>query len=175
MGRTNLLRMNLHIGDYLRHTRHLRANEHGAYLMLIMHYTSNAGLPDDDHQLAAIAGMSAAEWRKHKPAIAPFFEPGWRLPWLEADIADSLASRKRRSDAGKWGNVVKKQSRDRHRNADRQAFGPGPQCDRNAIASNPLPLAARHIEEPDQENNSFIDDGNDLDPLAVVPFLPRRK
>ena len=175
MGRTNLLRMNLHIGDYLRHTRHLRASEHGAYLMLIMHYTSNGGLPDDNRQLASIAGMSAAEWRKHKPAIAPLFEPGWRLPWLDADIADSLDSRKRRSDAGKLGNVVKNQNRDRHRNADRQAFGPGPQCDRNANALDPLPLAARHNEEPDQENNYFVGDSDNVDPSAVVQFPSRHK
>lgn len=69
MGRTNLLRMNLHIGDYLRHTRHLRASEHGAYLMLIMHYTSNDGLPDDDHQLASIAGMTCSPSRPSRRSI----------------------------------------------------------------------------------------------------------
>lgn len=175
MERTNLLRMNLHIGDYLRHTRHLRATEHGAYLMLIMHYTSNAGLPGDDRQLAAITGMSAAEWRKHKPAIASFFDLGWRLPWLDAEIADSLDSRKRRSDAGKLGNVVKNQNRARHRNADRQAFGSGPQCDRNANALNSLPLAARHNEEPDQEKNYFMDGSDNVDPSEIDHSPSRHK
>jgi hypothetical protein len=64
----NLPRMSLHIGDYLKDTRHLRALEHGAYFLLIMHYWTKGGLPDDDRQLSAIACMSDKEWKKARPS-----------------------------------------------------------------------------------------------------------
>ena len=145
MGRPNLIRLSLHIGDYLRHTRQLRTCEHGAYLMLIMHYWSNGGLPENDDQLATITSMSSRDWRKHKPTIVALFETGWKLPWLDAAIADALIARERKSVAGKKGNDVR--WRNRHGNADRQAFGDTSHCDRNAIAPQSPPLATCHHKE----------------------------
>ena len=55
------------VSDYLAATPHLSTIQHGAYLFLIMHYWQQGGLPDDDEQLARIACMSIAEWRKHRP------------------------------------------------------------------------------------------------------------
>lgn len=70
--------MPLYVADYLADTRHLGAVEHGAYLLLIMHYWQTGGLPDDDTQLARIACCTAAEWRKIRGVVANFFEPGWK-------------------------------------------------------------------------------------------------
>ena len=70
--------MPLYIGDYRADTTHLNAALHGAYLLLVMHYWQQGGLPDDDEQLAGIACMSIGQWRENRPVIRPFFGEGWR-------------------------------------------------------------------------------------------------
>jgi uncharacterized protein YdaU (DUF1376 family) len=52
--------MPLYIADYRKDTAHLSAAEHGAYLLLIMHYWSTGSLPVEDAPLARIAAMTAA-------------------------------------------------------------------------------------------------------------------
>ncbi|MCA9340402.1 MAG: DUF1376 domain-containing protein [Candidatus Saccharibacteria bacterium] len=47
--------MPLYIGDYLSDTMHLSAEEHGAYLLLIMHYWRNGPIRDDDATLLTVA------------------------------------------------------------------------------------------------------------------------
>ena len=173
MATPNFPRLNLHVGDYLRHTRHLRASEHGAYLMLIMHYWATGGLPENDEQLAAIASMSTREWRKHKPVIAPLFEPGWRLPWLNAALADASAARERKSNAGKKGNA-KRWGSNRHAHADRHAFGDASQYDRDAIALQSPPPASRHGKESEQDRTYSCQAIENLEEPAVVPFLRGR-
>jgi len=66
--------MPLYIGDYLADTMHLGAREHGAYLLLIMHYWRTGPLPNDDAQLAAIARVDLRTWRASVgPKVLPFF------------------------------------------------------------------------------------------------------
>jgi uncharacterized protein YdaU (DUF1376 family) len=98
--------MPLYIGDYLRDTRHLCAAEHGAYLMLIMHYWDNGGLPDDDRRLARIACMTGKQWASYRENIAEFFQPGWVHTRLERELTVSReGSQKARIKAEKrWKN-----------------------------------------------------------------------
>src|SRR5215472_12825991 len=70
--------MPLYWGDYLRDTRDLSTLQHGAYLLLIAHYWQHGALPTDARQLAAIAGVPIATWRRIAPAIAAKFGPDWR-------------------------------------------------------------------------------------------------
>lgn len=65
--------MPLWIGDYLADTSHLTTVQHGAYLLLIMHYWRKGPLKNDDATLAAVTKMTASEWRKHKHTILAFF------------------------------------------------------------------------------------------------------
>ncbi len=165
----SLPRMSFHVGDYQKHTGHLRAADHGAYLMLIFHYWATGGLPEHDDQLAAIARMSRAEWRKHRPIIKPLFTDDWRLPWLDAELADAQANHARRSKAGQKGNDVRWKKK-RHFHADRHAFESGLQSDRNAIAPGSLPPASPHGKESQQSETSSFDGREIMNGSTIVPF-----
>lgn len=69
--------MPLYVADYLADTAHLTAAEHGAYLLLIMHYWRAGKLPSDGRQIARIARMNAREWDRSRDTIAAFFDDGW--------------------------------------------------------------------------------------------------
>lgn len=66
--------MPLHIADYLSDTGHLTATEHGAYLLLIMHYWQNGALPESERVIARIAKMSAEQWKESRDRLLVFFE-----------------------------------------------------------------------------------------------------
>jgi uncharacterized protein YdaU (DUF1376 family) len=99
--------MPVHIGDYKRDTGHLRAAEHGAYLLLLFHHWATGSLPDDDRQLSAIACMSSAEWKRTKPIVTKFFKPGWVHGRVVADLEEANESYERRARAGAEGGKAK--------------------------------------------------------------------
>ena len=109
--------MPLHIGDYKRDTGHLRAAQHGAYLLLLFHHWSTGSLPDTDDQLAAIACMTRGEWRKARPIIEKFFKPGWRHGRVEEDLASARESYEKRAKAGEKGGKAKATSKQSSSNA----------------------------------------------------------
>lgn len=100
-------KMPIHIGDYKRDTGHLRAAGHGAYLLLLFHHWSTGSLPTDDDQLSAIACMSRQEWKKAKPTIQKFFEPGWVHDRVIDDLEAARISYEKRAAAGKDGGKAK--------------------------------------------------------------------
>lgn len=79
--------MPLYVAEYRADTAHLSVAEHGAYLLLIMHYWQTGSLPTEDAKLARIACMSNAEWRKARPTIAAFFLEGWKHKRVEEELA----------------------------------------------------------------------------------------
>lgn len=93
--------MPLYVADYRQDTAHLSAAQHGAYLLLIMHYWATGSLPDDDGQLARIACLSVPEWKRNRAAIAAFFENGWKHKRIEAEIAKAEAISEAGRRAGK--------------------------------------------------------------------------
>lgn len=94
-------KMPIHIGDYKRDTGHLRAMEHGAYLLLMFHYWSTGGLPDNDDHLATIARLSRSEWKKIKPTIQAFFKEGWKHGRIDYDLEKARNISEAAREAGK--------------------------------------------------------------------------
>lgn len=121
--------MPIYVADYLADTGHLSAAEHGAYLMLIMHYWANGGLPCDDRKLARIARMSDREWSKARPTIVEFFETGWTHKRIDAELVKSeeksAAARANgsRGARSKWGMASDAQAKRSERLAAARANG----------------------------------------------------
>lgn len=99
--------MPLYVADYLADTGHLSAAEHGAYLLLIMHYWQNGALPDEDRRLARIARMSAAEWEDSRAALCDLFDENWRHSRIEAELAaaEAVSARAREKAGKRWGRA----------------------------------------------------------------------
>lgn len=89
--------MPLYVADYRNKTAHLSAAEHGAYLLLIMHYWVNGCLPDNADQLTRIAGMTGAEWKKSRSTLQAFFHDGWRHERIDIELAraDDISCKRR--------------------------------------------------------------------------------
>lgn len=106
MSKKNDTWMPLYIGDYLADTSRLTTEQHGAYLLILMDYWRNGPPLDDDEELATIAKLSPAQWRKHAPKIRPLFDSiDGRLVQKRAEeerAKAGLISNKRR-EAGKQG------------------------------------------------------------------------
>lgn len=126
-GRSNTW-MPFYIGDYTADTLHLsRAAEHGAYLLLIMHYWRNGPLPDDDKALAAIAKVSRKEWTTDiGPTVRPFFRPdGGRLyhKRIDAELAKAEQNSSKRRDAAqaRWMHERCKPDANAYANANANA------------------------------------------------------
>lgn len=102
--------MPLYVGNYLADTAGLNAEEHGAYLLLIMHYWAHGPLPDDDARLARIAACTSARWRAVRRTIERFFKIAhgkWKHKRIEVEIerAERMIEAKRR--AGKARHAKK--------------------------------------------------------------------
>lgn len=92
--------------DYLTDTQHLTTAQHGAYLLLILHYWTAGGLPDDDGKLATIARLPLRAWRQMRPIIEAFFEmPGWHHHRIDRDIAKMDSVTLHRQVAGSIGGT----------------------------------------------------------------------
>jgi len=89
--------MPLHIGDYLSDTGHLTASEHGAYLLLIMHYWQNGSLPDNERLISRIARLTADQWEESRDVLAMLFGPGWTHKRIDAELAkaDEIIEKRR--------------------------------------------------------------------------------
>jgi uncharacterized protein YdaU (DUF1376 family) len=95
--------MPLYIGDYLADTQHLTTTQHGAYLLLIMHYWQHGGLPKDDEAIAWISRLKPDQWRSNCKAIAALFEPGWKHKRIERELEKARIVSEKRTLAGAVG------------------------------------------------------------------------
>jgi uncharacterized protein YdaU (DUF1376 family) len=99
--------MPFYVGDYLRDTMHLRTIQHGAYVMLLLHYwTTGAALPDDDEHLASVTRLSEKEWLTHRQTLSGFFEVAdgrWRHKRVEFELEKARRQKEARSEGGRKG------------------------------------------------------------------------
>lgn len=99
--------MPLHVAEYVADTTHLSTVEHGAYLLLIMHYWQNRCLPADDAKLARICRLPVVEFVAIRDTLADFFSDGWSHKRIDAEIAKAEEKYEKRAYAGRKGGIAK--------------------------------------------------------------------
>jgi uncharacterized protein YdaU (DUF1376 family) len=108
--------MPLFVSDYLSHTQHLSAAEHGAYMLLIMNYWQREKpLPADPRKLARIARMSDAEWAEASDSLSEFFQEidgAWVHKRIEEEIAKAADKIEKAKANGKLGGRPPKKEPD---------------------------------------------------------------
>lgn len=97
--------MPLHIADYLADTGHLTATEHGAYLLMIMHYWQNGSLPANERVIARIAKLTAEQWEDSRDILAMLFGPGWSHKRIDAELskADDIIGKRKAAAEARYG------------------------------------------------------------------------
>jgi uncharacterized protein YdaU (DUF1376 family) len=102
--------MPFYVADYLADTGHLSTLEHGAYLLLIMHYWQHNGLPENESALAHIARLTPIEWRRARDVLAALFQSGWKHKRIDSELASANAIVLAKSAAGKAGAAARWQT-----------------------------------------------------------------
>jgi uncharacterized protein YdaU (DUF1376 family) len=99
--------MPIWIGDYLASTAHLTTQQHGVYLLLMMHYwTTQKPIPDDDEMLALIVRLPLKEWKHDRKAIETLFhikDGAWFHQAMFDEIAKAMKVSKKRQELGRKG------------------------------------------------------------------------
>lgn len=98
--------MPFYVGDYIADTGHLSTVQHGAYVLLILHYWIKGSLPDNDQQLAKITRMRIEDWRRHRTVLEAFFLPGWKHKRIEAELRRRVDIGAKRAAAGSKGGTI---------------------------------------------------------------------
>lgn len=99
--------MPLHVGDYLSDTGHLTVVEHGAYLLLIMRYWQDGGLPTDEKLIARYAHLTAEQWSESRDVLVALFDEGWKHKRIDAELAKASEIIGKRKEAGKQRQLGK--------------------------------------------------------------------
>jgi uncharacterized protein YdaU (DUF1376 family) len=129
--------MPLYVADYLRDTMHLSTEQHGAYFLLLMACWSRGSLPSDPAQLAGIARMPLAAWRRASPVLMPFFVVDGELVThkrVTAERERALAITEARRAAGQKGGRPRKQEQT---NSEANAFAELEQTETPARVASP--------------------------------------
>jgi len=83
--------MALWVDTALAEVTRLTEQETGCYFRLLLRYSQQRGpLPDDDAELARLAGTTCAKWRSARPHLERLFVVGegvWRHEHLDHELA----------------------------------------------------------------------------------------
>jgi uncharacterized protein YdaU (DUF1376 family) len=140
--------MPLYIADYLADTGHLTTEEHGAYLLLTMHYWRTGGLPQGDGDLATLCRLSPKRWSQIGPKIARLFKDGWRHKRIDAELIKAEEKHRKRAEAGKRGGSAKAGAKQNPSNALANGCQSQPDKGSEATASGGKPPDPQDIETP---------------------------
>jgi uncharacterized protein YdaU (DUF1376 family) len=164
--------MPLYVGDYLGDTGHLTTTQHGAYLLLMMHYWRKGELPDDDRQLSKIAKLPLKTWCDYRATLQDFFYEGWKHKRIDAELAKMMRVSEKRAIAGQKGGLGSALARMKLENASRsRPAGP------LAIARHPSSPAAA-VADHSHSHQSLLDADGSGETHAADPSPPpsaRRK
>lgn len=112
--------MPLYIADYMLDTAHLSTEEHGAYLLLLLHAWMNKGaLPNDDERLRRITRMEKRAWNISKNEIKSFFyehQGVLRHRRIDLELQRAQEMVNQRSMAGKASAAKRGAERNHERN-----------------------------------------------------------
>ena len=155
--------MPLYVGDYLGDTGHLTTAQHGAYLLLMMHYWRKGELPDDDSQLAKITKLPLRTWCDYRPVLQAFFHDGWRHKRIDAELMRMMRISEKRSSAGLKGGLNSALSRMKLENAPRNRTSP------RAIASFCSSEAQADVDHSHPHSQKILSSSPSSQALSVIP------
>lgn len=146
--------MPLYITDYLGDTMHLTAEQHGAYLLLLMAaWKSGGAVPNDPVQLGLITRMGE-RWQTHAAAIVlPFFTQcdGMLIHRrVEQELSKAIATVEKKAAAGKAG-AEKRWQNDGRRIADALPK----QWQNDAPSPSPSPSTSNEVDKPTTRDARF--------------------
>lgn len=99
--------MPFYVADYLADTGHLTTTQHGAYLLLIMHYWRTGGLPPEDVKLAKVTRLPLKVWVENiRPNVEPLFQEGWKHKRIEHELQKQEGIQAKRALAGQKGGMA---------------------------------------------------------------------
>lgn len=99
----------LFVGDYLADTGHLTTEEHGAYLLLLMHQWRTGLIPAASDEQARIVRLSGRRWVKLSPTVLAFFsraEGGFQQMRLERARGEKDKKAQQLSDAARKAGLA---------------------------------------------------------------------
>lgn len=133
--------MPFYVGDYIADTGHLNTTQHGAYLLLILHYWRKGGLPDDDRQLANIAKLPLRIWQDIRPVIQDFFFDGWKHKRVEFELTEASRQQEIARRAGRASAKARQEKTNDRSTRDERPLNDKPN-------GTPTPTVTVSISEP---------------------------
>ena len=100
--------MPFYIADYLAGTGHLNTLQHGAYLLLILHYWAKGGLPESEDSIRQVTRLDVRSWSKNRDTLKALFHDGWKHARLDKELAQALVISKANSANARKSHEARK-------------------------------------------------------------------
>lgn len=165
--------MPLYVGDYLGDTGHLTTTQHGAYLLLMMHYWRKGELPDDDKQLSKITKLPLKVWTEYRETLQGFFYEldgnAWKHKRIDAELYKTQSISEKRKNAGYLGGIRSALGRMKLENAALSKHVPS-QANAHQMPSKPqAPLD--YSQSKNRKEEGLANGKDEKPPLAISSEL----